>query len=107
MPELHNCVKYIFSIPDWRENADIYFVAPKPSVLKDEDAFAAHEALGYKCPDSENPNDFLRQLETQDENVLDEFFLQFTGDLTVRIILLIDIEHNRSGEGTLMCKCYV
>ena len=73
----------IFSIPDWRENrTDIYFVAPKPSTLKEEEVWAYHEFLGYQCPPDP---DFLRQLEDpREKSVQDEFYLQDTGDLTVR-----------------------
>ena len=75
-------ISLIFSIPDWRENrTDIYFVAPKPSTLKEEEVWAYHEFLGYQCPDPEG----FRQLEDpREKSVQDEFYLQDTGDLTVR-----------------------
>ena len=79
-------ISLIFSISDWRENrSDIYFVAPKPSTLKDEEVWAFHELLGYQCPDPNDPDSFLRQLENpREKSVQEEFYLQDTGDLTVR-----------------------
>ena len=79
-------ISLIFSISDWRENrSDIYFVAPKPSILKEEGVFTFHEFLGYQCPDPNDPDSFLRQLEDpREKSVQEEFYLQDTGDLTVR-----------------------
>ena len=60
-------------------------MAPKPSILKEEGVFTFHEFLGYQCPDSNDPDSSLRQLEDpREKSVLDEFYLQDTGDLTVR-----------------------